>query len=359
MQNRQETTTIQARSSEAARLYQRGMAAARAGQRRVAVALLTRSVKLDPSNEGAWLWLSGVLDDPRQAIFCLQSVLKLNPNNERARRGLRWLQDRHSLQGQVMDSAALPDVSTLDMSQRQKREQSDSWWVNWRQGHRDSRRSMLMLWAIPIILLSLALVIHQSFALAAERSSQPAAVAVVLKTMADLQVQAPQLLAAAQPTAQPEVLPTTSPIFESAPHSIRESQTIIYLETLTPIRQRLSDAVNAYRNVTGKPGGALTHMAAARDLQSSVQQAYDELHAMEPPSGLQAGHETYLKGLEVELAAIEDLLEFYGSYRVELANRAAIRFQEANGHFDQARAMFNARLQQIRDSSTVSPHTMR
>jgi hypothetical protein len=80
---------------------------------------------------------------------------------------------------------------------------------------------------------------------------------------------------------------------------------------------------------------------------------------MQPPSDLMPAHREYMKGLERELAAINDMLEFYGSYRVELANRAVLRFQQANTHFDRARTLFDARLQQLRYESTISVHTIR
>src|SRR4051812_19612050 len=96
-------TAIRANTSEAHRLYQRGVAAARGGQKRIAAGLLTRSVQLDPHNEAAWLWLSGVLDDPHQMAFCLNAVLRLNPANEHAQRGIRWLQDH-----KLLDESAKP-----------------------------------------------------------------------------------------------------------------------------------------------------------------------------------------------------------------------------------------------------------
>ena len=81
---------IKSDHAEAARLFERGVAAARGGQRRVAAGLLSRAVQYDPRHEQAWLWLSGVLDSPEEIAFCLRSVLTLNPDNERARQGLGW-----------------------------------------------------------------------------------------------------------------------------------------------------------------------------------------------------------------------------------------------------------------------------
>ena len=72
-------TAIKSNQREAARLFERGVAAARGGQRRVAAGLLARVVQLDPRHEMGWLWLSGVLDDSEEIAFCLRAVLAVNP----------------------------------------------------------------------------------------------------------------------------------------------------------------------------------------------------------------------------------------------------------------------------------------
>lgn len=51
-----------------------------------------RVVKMDQRNERAWMWLSAVVDDPEQQRTCLEYVLKINPENARARKGLVSLQ---------------------------------------------------------------------------------------------------------------------------------------------------------------------------------------------------------------------------------------------------------------------------
>ncbi|HWQ15417.1 MAG TPA: tetratricopeptide repeat protein [Roseiflexaceae bacterium] len=73
----------------------RGIAAARGGRRAEARAILLRVVERDERNEQAWLWLSGVMDDPEEVRTCLENVLELNPRNERARQGLEWLVARY------------------------------------------------------------------------------------------------------------------------------------------------------------------------------------------------------------------------------------------------------------------------
>jgi tetratricopeptide (TPR) repeat protein len=74
---------------------QQGIAAARAGQREQARALLMQVVEGDERNEQAWLWLAGVVDAPEDMRTCLQNVLDLNPGNQQAQHGLAWVDQRY------------------------------------------------------------------------------------------------------------------------------------------------------------------------------------------------------------------------------------------------------------------------
>lgn len=62
-------------------LLTQGIAAARAGKRAEAHALLTRVVAADVHSEQGWLWLAGVSDDPAEVRSCLHQVLALNPDS--------------------------------------------------------------------------------------------------------------------------------------------------------------------------------------------------------------------------------------------------------------------------------------
>jgi twitching motility two-component system response regulator PilG len=73
---------------KAAAIVQSGIAAAKAGGKARARALLREALALDPYNELAWLWLAGVTDDPNEGIAYLERVLRLNPNSHRARAGI-------------------------------------------------------------------------------------------------------------------------------------------------------------------------------------------------------------------------------------------------------------------------------
>ena len=74
-----------------------GIDAARTGNDKVAKAHLIAVLKQDPENIPAMLWLAFVLPSPEDTIRVLKRVLTLDPNNERARAGIRWAKGRLGL----------------------------------------------------------------------------------------------------------------------------------------------------------------------------------------------------------------------------------------------------------------------
>lgn len=78
-----------------AELLNRAKRLARDRRREEARQLLLRIVEHDERNEEAWLWLSGVVDDPRDMQVALANALTINPGNEAAHRGLEMLRERY------------------------------------------------------------------------------------------------------------------------------------------------------------------------------------------------------------------------------------------------------------------------
>ncbi len=72
-------------------LLRQGIEALKQGRRATARELLEKLVNDEPAHELGWLWLSGATDDLEEQIICLENVLTLNPQNERARKGLAAL----------------------------------------------------------------------------------------------------------------------------------------------------------------------------------------------------------------------------------------------------------------------------
>jgi hypothetical protein len=73
---------------------QQGIAAAKVGDTSRAFDLLTRASREPATAEQAWLWLSGVVGDDSERLFCLDSVLKINPDNIAAQRGTSLLRQK-------------------------------------------------------------------------------------------------------------------------------------------------------------------------------------------------------------------------------------------------------------------------
>lgn len=69
-----------------------GIAAAKAGHLIDAQEWLVTLLQIDQYNEQGWLWLSGAADNDQDRLDCIQEVLKINPDNAHAQRGLAALQ---------------------------------------------------------------------------------------------------------------------------------------------------------------------------------------------------------------------------------------------------------------------------
>jgi tetratricopeptide (TPR) repeat protein len=76
-------------SEQARNLRRQGIAAAKAGQNDQARTLLQQSIRLEPNNEAAWIWLASIARDQRERLFCFQKLLEINPGNETALNALR------------------------------------------------------------------------------------------------------------------------------------------------------------------------------------------------------------------------------------------------------------------------------
>ncbi len=69
-------------------MLQEAIEAIRQGQRGRAKDLLTRLLRSNQNNPSYWLYMSSVVDTPREQIYCLETALKLDPQNAAVRQGL-------------------------------------------------------------------------------------------------------------------------------------------------------------------------------------------------------------------------------------------------------------------------------
>jgi len=320
-------SAIKSNQREAARLFERGVAAASSGQRRVAAVLLARVVQIDPRHELGWLWLSGVLDESNEIAFCLRSVLTVNPHNERALQGLIWLEERGKIApqpAQPRELAPLP-AEPEHADEQRARHEGESWWVNWRRSRREMGRVRLIFWSVPILLLALTLGLNLALRDAIDRSIVAASVTTA-------------------PTLAATVRPALPALIRAEPPASANSQALAYLSQLGDSRAKLRDAVTAYRSSTSQPGGSSsTHAAAARKLRAQIDTTHGRIEAITPPAALAQAHNSYLTGLEIEQLALDDILEFYNGFHVQFANRATLRMVDAGRQLERARALFDQR----------------
>ncbi len=70
------------------KMYREALDAIRMGQRVRARDLFTRLLRTDSSRADYWLWMSTLVDTHNERVYCLESAIGADPDNEAARRGL-------------------------------------------------------------------------------------------------------------------------------------------------------------------------------------------------------------------------------------------------------------------------------
>ena len=75
-------------------LLQLGIQTARAGNKTNARMIFQQILDQDPENERAWLWMAAVAATPIDRIRFLNTVLRINPNNQRAVAELEKMKQR-------------------------------------------------------------------------------------------------------------------------------------------------------------------------------------------------------------------------------------------------------------------------
>jgi len=75
-------------------LTQQGIEAMRRGDKNTARQLLQQAIQLNPKDINAWLWLSGAVSTDQERLNCLQQVIKIDPENSVAAKGIAQLISR-------------------------------------------------------------------------------------------------------------------------------------------------------------------------------------------------------------------------------------------------------------------------
>lgn len=81
-------TTGELKQQNSDTIFQDAVDALRRGDKPRAKELLTLLLKSDQNNPTYWIWLSASVDSQKERIYCLQTALKLDPENGTAKRGL-------------------------------------------------------------------------------------------------------------------------------------------------------------------------------------------------------------------------------------------------------------------------------
>ena len=89
---------------------QKAIQAARAGRKVEARDLLIQIVEINPQNETAWVWLTGLVDSLEDRIIACENVLTINPANQKVR---VFLEELQSQQQSLLEDKNREDAITL------------------------------------------------------------------------------------------------------------------------------------------------------------------------------------------------------------------------------------------------------
>jgi len=93
-------------------ILQQGIAAAKAGNKIQAFQYLSRATQDGSTAEQGWLWLSSVVDRDEERLFCLDNVLRVNPNNPHARPAAAAFRQKG-----IFPAAPTPPATTISIPQ--------------------------------------------------------------------------------------------------------------------------------------------------------------------------------------------------------------------------------------------------
>ncbi|MFP4321159.1 MAG: tetratricopeptide repeat protein, partial [Anaerolineales bacterium] len=93
-------------------LVKQAVQAYKANQKATAKELLLKAVDMDEHNEQAWMWMSAVVDSLEEQQICLENVLSINPNNERAQKGLAVINQKLGKSGASAPAQSNPLAGT-------------------------------------------------------------------------------------------------------------------------------------------------------------------------------------------------------------------------------------------------------
>lgn len=73
---------------------QQGINAVKAGNKQLALDFLMRATQVPEAAEMAWLWMTSVVNDDAERLYCIERVLRINPQNANAQKGATILRQK-------------------------------------------------------------------------------------------------------------------------------------------------------------------------------------------------------------------------------------------------------------------------
>ncbi len=201
-------------------MFREALTAVRSGERARARDLLTRLLKMGQENADYWIWMSAVVETPKERLFCLKEALRVDPQNQVARRGL------------VIAGALPPQEGQVLRASDQKR----GWQAALAQQERPAR-SIPPVYMLALMAVALLVVVGLvGYALFGEQlASRPKRrLVIVVPTQTGLAVTEPILTTTTTPRDLPSGSPTPlwalleatytpTPLYVNTPHMSSEA----------------------------------------------------------------------------------------------------------------------------------------
>jgi hypothetical protein len=97
--------------AEADELVKQAVSALKAGRKAEARSILESVVEQNQNHEEAWLYLSALVDSLKEQEICLENVLALNPNSQKAKQGLETVRQKMASQQEPPGGAVPPPAA--------------------------------------------------------------------------------------------------------------------------------------------------------------------------------------------------------------------------------------------------------
>ena len=244
---------VNERSSQAQEAIQKARRALKADDKKSAYSWAKRAAQLDPKSEDSWLILAAV-SKPEQSIKFLRRALQLNPNSQRAQKGMAWAERKMA---PVQKKVIVPKPA---QSPRAKRAQPSP-----PPEKKKNRLSLVLLGGFLLICLvgSIFLAFNASPVMALFGNAPTATIFVTEQHWAEGTIAKPSYTPSPTSTATPTQTFTSTPSFTATPtFTATNTRTFTPTKTLTPTITNTPSPTNTFAPTnTPKPVSTLPPVA--------------------------------------------------------------------------------------------------